>query len=156
MRSIITSISYSSLLSCDKNKIRLHDTIKAVIRTKENPNLPVPNIFDTYGSISTSCLCSNVSYCDGRPIYVRRPHRDNVSNDCDHLASLNDNYSDPIGRLFGGGTRLIGHLQGPPQRVTQHELSLGRHRANELYANTRANDQQHYGRTTNYPEHPST
>lgn len=26
---------------------RLHDTIRAVIRTNENPSLPVPSIFDT-------------------------------------------------------------------------------------------------------------
>lgn len=39
---------------------RLQETIRAVIRTKEKPSFPVPSIFETYGSISTSCMCSNV------------------------------------------------------------------------------------------------
>lgn len=37
---------------------RLHETSRAVIRANENPNLPVPSIFETYGSMSTSCKCS--------------------------------------------------------------------------------------------------
>merc|ERR1719206_608304 len=37
---------------------RVQDTRSAVIRTKEKPSLPVPNILLTYGSISTSWRCS--------------------------------------------------------------------------------------------------
>lgn len=39
---------------------RLHETSSAVIRANEKPNFPVPSIFETYGSISTSCKCSYV------------------------------------------------------------------------------------------------
>jgi hypothetical protein len=37
---------------------RLHDTNRAVIRTNENPNFPVPSILETYGSMSTSWMWS--------------------------------------------------------------------------------------------------